>query len=186
MIAISNENSSIHVYELNENKTIYTNSLKKKAKMIETGLYRELVGGHSSTVFKSKFTHDSKYLVSCGDDNTACLWNLNKTKQIKQNDTDEEEDDDDENNEENFDSKLKSCFGPNSESNASLVTCYSGHLYSIWDLELFSQLNLFVTASKDATARLWSFDRIYPLRVFAGHQSDVNCVKFHPNVSKHP
>ncbi len=83
MIAISNENSSIHVYELNENKTIYTNSLKKKAKMIETGLYRELVGGHSSTVFKSKFTHDSKYLVSCGDDNTACLWNLNKTNKTK-------------------------------------------------------------------------------------------------------
>jgi len=30
-------------------------------------------------------------------------------------------------------------------------------------------------------ARLWSTDFIYPLRIFAGHLSDVHCVKFHPN-----
>lgn len=33
----------------------------------------------------------------------------------------------------------------------------------------------------DRTARLWSTERIYPLRVFAGHISDVDVVEFHPN-----
>ncbi|KAJ3295779.1 Transcription initiation factor TFIID subunit 5 [Borealophlyctis nickersoniae] len=39
----------------------------------------------------------------------------------------------------------------------------------------------FATASHDKTARLWSCDHIYPLRIFAGHLSDVDTVKFHPN-----
>lgn len=63
-----------------------------------------------------------------------------------------------------------------------------------------SQRYYFATASHDRTARLWSTDHIYPLRIFAGHLSDVDvfhpcslvathskkvvclqCVKFHPN-----
>lgn len=66
---------------------------------------------------------------------------------------------------------------------ANLAASYSGHLYPVWDVEPFSTLNLFATCSKDDTARLWSFDRVYPLRVYAGHQADVNCVRFHPNAS---
>ena len=34
---------------------------------------------------------------------------------------------------------------------------------------------------RDCTARVWSTDRIYPLRVLAGHRADVECVSFHPN-----
>lgn len=119
----------------------------------ESNNFQELIGGHSNVVFKSKFTHDSKYLLSCGADNIACLWDVNNFKN-------------------SFD-----------EGKVPLVCSYSGHLYPVWDLEIFSQLNLFVTASKDTTARLWSFDHIYPLRIYCGHQSDVNCVKFHPNGS---
>ncbi|XP_015748883.1 PREDICTED: transcription initiation factor TFIID subunit 5-like [Acropora digitifera] len=39
----------------------------------------------------------------------------------------------------------------------------------------------FATASHDRTARLWSTDHPQPLRIFAGHVSDVNRVAFHPN-----
>jgi len=39
----------------------------------------------------------------------------------------------------------------------------------------------FATASRDRTARLWSTDRTSTLRVYAGHDSDVNCVQFNPN-----
>jgi transcription initiation factor TFIID subunit 5 len=44
----------------------------------------------------------------------------------------------------------------------------------VWDVE-FSPLGYyFATASHDRTARLWSTDHIYPLRIFAGHLSDVD------------
>lgn len=40
------------------------------------------------------------------------------------------------------------------------------------DLSVF---NLYVaTGSHDRTAKLWSLDRIYPLRIFAGHFLDIN------------
>ncbi len=188
MIAVSNENSTIYLYKLSENTTInekkYQKISNRKIQNENKPNFQELVGGHSSTVFKAKFTHDSKYLLSCGDDNTACLWNVNKTKENLENKEKEEEEEEEEREEEDdlFNTKLKSSWSKNyNPAQTSLVTSYSGHLYSVWDLELYSQLNLFATASKDSTARLWSFDRIYPLRIFAGHQSDVNCVKFHPN-----
>ena len=34
---------------------------------------------------------------------------------------------------------------------------------------------------RDCTARVWSTDRIYPLRLLVGHRSDVELVSFHPN-----
>ena len=37
----------------------------------------------------------------------------------------------------------------------------------------------FATASMDRTARLWSCDSVYPIRVFAGHNSAVDVRKIH-------
>lgn len=104
----------------------------------------KLTGSHSNTVMKSRFTHDSAYLVSSDFDGNASLWQVTKGEH---------------------------------------VTSYSGHLYPIWDIDVFSTLNLFATCSKDSTVRLWSFDRLYPLRIYAGHLADVNSVRFHPNAS---
>ena len=39
----------------------------------------------------------------------------------------------------------------------------------------------FVTGSMDRTARLWNPEFPHPLRVYAGHEQDVDCVGFHPN-----
>ncbi|XP_027941717.1 transcription initiation factor TFIID subunit 5-like isoform X2 [Vigna unguiculata] len=39
----------------------------------------------------------------------------------------------------------------------------------------------FASCSHDRTARIWSMDRIKPLRIMAGHLSDVDCVQWHPN-----
>ena len=33
----------------------------------------------------------------------------------------------------------------------------------------------------DRTSRLWSTDRVHPLRLFVGHHDDVTVVRFHPN-----
>ncbi|ETV91424.1 hypothetical protein, variant 1 [Aphanomyces invadans] len=53
--------------------------------------------------------------------------------------------------------------------------------YPVWDVAMAPLGYYFVSASMDRTARLWSTDRTQPLRVFAGHLSDVECVVFHPN-----
>lgn len=51
----------------------------------------------------------------------------------------------------------------------------------IWDIDLCSLGNYFVTGSHDKSAALWSSERTAPLRRFVGHSSDVQCVRFHPN-----
>lgn len=38
-----------------------------------------------------------------------------------------------------------------------------------------------MSGGQDRTARLWSTDHHQPLRIFAGHLSDVDVVSFHPN-----
>lgn len=54
------------------------------------------------------------------------------------------------------------------------VVVYKGHLFPVWDVS-FSPLGLyFASASHDRTARLWNTESIAPLRVFAGHLSDVD------------
>ncbi|KAJ1466620.1 hypothetical protein T484DRAFT_1861191 [Baffinella frigidus] len=45
---------------------------------------------------------------------------------------------------------------------------YRGHNYPVWDVCFSALGHYFVTASHDRTARLWSTDHIYPLRLFAG------------------
>ena len=33
----------------------------------------------------------------------------------------------------------------------------------------------------DKTVKLWQVEYNYPLRIYCGHESDVDTVKFHPN-----
>ncbi|KAK9098256.1 hypothetical protein Syun_025301 [Stephania yunnanensis] len=76
--------------------------------------------------------------------------------------------------------------------NANLV-CYKGHNYPVWDVQFSPVGHYFASASHDRTARVWSMDRIQPLRIMAGHLSDVDasacsdsstsiqCVRWHAN-----
>ena len=56
----------------------------------------------------------------------------------------------------------------------SNVAVYRGHKYPIWDLDVSPFGVYFCTASKDQTARLWSPERTYPIRVLSGHLMDVD------------
>uniref|UniRef100_A0A0E0LIB7 TFIID subunit TAF5 NTD2 domain-containing protein n=1 Tax=Oryza punctata TaxID=4537 RepID=A0A0E0LIB7_ORYPU len=68
----------------------------------------------------------------------------------------------------------------NTKLNANLV-CYKGHNYPVWDVQFSPVGHYFASASHDRTARIWSMDKIQPLRIMAGHLSDVDCVQWHVN-----
>lgn len=66
----------------------------------------------------------------------------------------------------------------------SNLVCYKGHNYPIWDVDFGPHGFYFATASNDRTARLWSCDHIHPLRIFAGHLSDVDVCIYHMAIYK--
>ncbi|KAK6912509.1 WD40 repeat [Dillenia turbinata] len=121
-----------------------------------------LFQGHSGAVYSANFSPLGDFLLSSSADSTVRLWST----------------------------KL----------NANLV-CYKGHNYPVWDVQvanlpaiflvmfnIFSPLvefspvgHYFASCSHDRTARIWSMDRLQPLRIMAGHLSDVDCVQWHAN-----
>lgn len=64
---------------------------------------------------------------------------------------------------------------------SNLVVYRSHQGAPVWDVTFAPLGYYFATCSMDRTARLWSTDHVSPLRIFAGHVSDVDCVRFHPN-----
>lgn len=70
-----------------------------------------------------------------------------------------------------------------SEARANLVA-YRGHTYPVWDVKFSPFGFYFATASYDRTARLWTTSNPFPVRIFAGHLSDVtvrssfNCLTY--------
>ena len=58
-----------------------------------------------------------------------------------------------------------------------------GHNFAVWCVRFAPCGHYFVSGGQDRTARLWSTDHHQPLRIFAGHLSDVDVVAFHPNVN---
>ena len=63
------------------------------------------------------------------------------------------------------------------------VVCYKGHLFPIWSVKFSPHGYYFATGSHDKTARLWATDSHQPLRIFAGHYSDVDVNKTKVKIS---
>lgn len=53
------------------------------------------------------------------------------------------------------------------------LVCYKGHVYPVFDVQFSPFGYYFVSGGHDRLARLWSTDHYQPLRLFAGHYSDV-------------
>lgn len=65
---------------------------------------------------------------------------------------------------------------------SSLLVSYAGHMLPVWDVSFAPEFgHYFASAGGDRTARLWVTERIKPLRIFCGHQGDVDVVRWHPN-----
>lgn len=107
--------------------------------------------GHSGPVYGLSFSPDGKYLLSSSADSTVRLWSTDTY------------------------TALVSYKGHGGAGGSG------GSASPVWDVKFSPLGHYFATASHDQTARLWSCDHIYPLRIFAGHLNDVDIVRFHPN-----
>ncbi|KAF6025096.1 TAF5 [Bugula neritina] len=54
------------------------------------------------------------------------------------------------------------------------LVCYKGHNYPVFDVQFSNHGFYFVSGGHDRLARLWSTDHHQPIRILAGHYSDVN------------
>lgn len=55
------------------------------------------------------------------------------------------------------------------------------HMFPIWDVAFAPFGYFFATGGADTTCQVFTTDRKYPVRIMVGHQSDVDCVCWHPN-----
>lgn len=61
------------------------------------------------------------------------------------------------------------------------VAIYKGHMWPVTNVDASPHGHYFATVSTDKTARLWLPDSLFPVRIFPGHTQPCNTVKFHPN-----
>ena len=126
-----------------------TMSLWRSDKSFTTGtLAQNTLYGHAGPVYGAAFEKaGSDWLVSCGCDGTARLWDVRERMEC--------------------------------------VSCFKGHATGepLWDVSWSPAGRYFATAGHDKIALMWSPGERKPVRVFVGHQADVNCLCFHPNGS---
>lgn len=63
----------------------------------------------------------------------------------------------------------------------NLVVYRTPTAFPVWDVAYAPLGHFFVTGSYDRVGRIWCTSRTQPVRMLAGHYSDVSCVAWHPN-----
>lgn len=128
-------------------------------------------------VFGVDWCRDGRHLISCGGDSTIRLWdtaavgpvgNIAKVQKTSSSSTTSGK------------SQMSSSVV---EVGGAALCVYRGHSLgtSVWDCKFAPSGYYFASCGVDKTVRLWTTDRIAPVRVFAGHIASVGCVAWHPN-----
>lgn len=127
--------------------------------------------GHSGPVYSTSFNPDNTLLISGSEDGTGQFLEMKeRTKML-----------------------LFFCIVRLwSLQTFTALVCYKGHNNPVWSVEFryrrryhgywvysccfpHSPMGFyFISGSHDRTTRLWSTDHVQPLRIFAGHCSDID------------
>ncbi|KAK9100240.1 hypothetical protein Scep_023670 [Stephania cephalantha] len=133
-----------------------------------------LFQGHAGPVYSSTFSPIGDFILSSSSDSTVRLWSrkLNANLVCYKG-----------HNYPVWDVQLTLKLGIAHRQDSCSEAPLSAFCDSLSTKYLkFSPVgHYFASASHDRTARVWSMDRIQPLRIMAGHLSDVDCVRWHAN-----
>ncbi|XP_062592519.1 TAF5-like RNA polymerase II p300/CBP-associated factor-associated factor 65 kDa subunit 5L [Saccostrea cucullata] len=141
---------------------------------------------HSGTVYKTCFSHDSKYLMSASEDATVRLWDLNThTNRVCYRG----------HNAPVWDLDVGSIGGYfascSQDRTAKLwvsdriypVRTFAGHNLDVDCVKFHPNCNYLATGSSDRSVRLWTLQDGKAVRLLHGHRGSIMTVAFSPNGS---
>ncbi|KAH9489954.1 TAF5-like RNA polymerase II p300/CBP-associated factor-associated factor 65 kDa subunit 5L [Bulinus truncatus] len=141
--------------------------------------------GHHGPVYKSRFLSDSKtYLLSCSEDSTVRLWNLESQTNVclyKGHSSAVWD-----LNTSSTDNWFASC---SHDTTAKLWTfertyplrSYVGHTFDVDCVDFHPNGNYLATGSGDKTVRFWNVSEGRTVRLLQGHRGSVLALAFSPN-----
>lgn len=178
-LSFSTENSVINLHKLNKSLKISDSDLKKQS--------RQVLYGHSGPVFKSKFTHDSKFVLSCGMDGFSYLWRIKDEESLYPVCS--------------YSAHTYPVWDVEAFSVLNLFsTCSKDGKACLWSFDRLYPLRVYcghqsdvncvkfhpnglyiATGSNDKTVRLWSVQTSEFVRLFSGHRSRIFALDFSPD-----
>lgn len=172
--------------------SFFKGSIKDYKKWQNSGAKHLEFTGHEGSVSSCKLSRCNGYILSCSEDKTAMLWDLDSMQCLKTyiGHTKIVNDCDIHLNFERYTRNLSllTCSGDGTlrlwngiDTNAQVVI--KGHTQAVYRCSFSPNGRCMVSCSEDKTIRTWLYPEGYLLYIYNGHTSPVTTVRFSPTGS---